>query len=97
MKVLAQKYIYWPKIIDIVIELVTAFYKACQKNKANKVIQWTVMRKSDEFRSFLRNNGIKHLTSAPYFPQAQGEVEGYVATIKTSLQVLAEGNDNLEI
>jgi len=46
--------------------------------------------KSDEFQDFLSTNGIKHLTSAPYFPQSQGQVERYVATVKQGLKIVAE-------
>ena len=41
---------------------------------------------SQEFSTFLRNNGIKHFKSAPYHPSTNGAVERLVQTFKSSLK-----------
>ena len=37
---------------------------------------------SEEFKKFVRKNGIKHMTSAPYHPSTNGQVERAVHTPK---------------
>ena len=40
---------------------------------------------SDEFRTFMRKNGIKHIRSAPYHPATNGSTERFVLTFKLAL------------
>ena len=41
---------------------------------------------SDEFTTFVRKNGIKHVTSAPYRPSTNGQAERAVQTLKRGLK-----------
>lgn len=41
---------------------------------------------SDEFQNFLKVNGIKHITSAPYHPSTNGLAERFVQTFKEALK-----------
>ena len=41
---------------------------------------------SEEFKTFVCKNGIKHVTSAPYHPSTNGEVERAVQTLKRDLK-----------
>ena len=41
---------------------------------------------SSEFRSFLKDNGIRQITSAPYHPASNGLAERFVRTFKKSLK-----------
>lgn len=41
---------------------------------------------SDEFRTFIRNNGIKHIRSAPHHPATNGSAERFVQTFKQALR-----------
>ena len=47
--------------------------------------------KSDEFRSLLEQNGIKHLTSAPYHPSSNGLAERAVQILKRGLKKVTSG------
>ena len=47
--------------------------------------------KSEEFESFLQNNGIKHVTSAPYHPASNGLAERGVQTLKHGLKKVTAG------
>lgn len=46
---------------------------------------------SSEFEEFLKVNGVRHLTSAPYHPSSNGLVERAVQTVKKSLKKMAGG------
>ena len=46
---------------------------------------------SAEFESFLKRNGIQHLTSAPYHPSSNGLAERAVKTFKDYVSKLQEG------
>ena len=41
---------------------------------------------SDEFKSFCKSNGIRHITGAPYHPSTNGAIERAVQTMKKSLK-----------
>ena len=42
---------------------------------------------SDEFKDFMRVNGIKHIRSAPYHPSTNGAAERMVQTMKQALKI----------
>ena len=46
---------------------------------------------SEEFTSFVRANGIRHVRTPPYHPSLNGLVERAVHTLKTGLKKLKEG------
>lgn len=45
---------------------------------------------SDTLEAYLKRHGIKHLTSAPYHPQSNGQVERFVDTLKRALKKLKD-------
>lgn len=42
---------------------------------------------ADEFTRFMKENGIKHIRTAPYHPANNGATERFVQTIKQSLRL----------
>ena len=42
---------------------------------------------SEKFKNFVRKNGIKHVTSAPYHPSTNSQAERAVQTLKRGLKV----------
>lgn len=46
---------------------------------------------NDDFKQFCEENGIQHLTTAPYHPQSSGQAERFVDTLKRGLKKLVEG------
>ena len=47
---------------------------------------------SQEFKSFLEKNGVRHITSAPYHPASNGLTERAVQVIKKGLKKVSEGS-----
>ena len=53
--------------------------------------------KSDEFKQFLSENGITHLTTAPYFPATNGQAERFVQTIKKALTAAKGESESVQL
>lgn len=51
---------------------------------------------SEEFQTFVKQNGILHTTSAPGHPATNGLVERYVQTFKTGMKKLASTTMNID-
>ena len=47
---------------------------------------------SNEFKRFVEANGIKHVTSAPYHPSANGLTDRAVQTMKTGLRGIQDSS-----
>ena len=47
---------------------------------------------SEEFKEFLQLNGIRHVTSSPYYPASNGLAERAVQIIKSGLRKMREGS-----
>ena len=52
--------------------------------------------KSDEFKQFLNENGITHLTTAPYFPATNGQAESFVQTLKKALTAAKGESESIQ-
>ncbi|XP_062588413.1 uncharacterized protein K02A2.6-like [Saccostrea cucullata] len=50
---------------------------------------------SEEFETFLRENGVRHIRSAPYHPASNGEAERAVRTFKQSMKNMASETGTL--
>lgn len=51
---------------------------------------------SADFDQFCLHNGIKHITTAPYHPQSNGQVERFVDTFKRSVKKIREGKGAIQ-
>nr|XP_042899135.1 uncharacterized protein K02A2.6-like [Parasteatoda tepidariorum] len=51
---------------------------------------------SQEFQTFIRSNGIKHKTCAPFKPSSNGQAERYVHTLKQSLRAMQNFAGNIQ-
>ena len=52
---------------------------------------------SQEFKSFLKDNGVKHVTSSPYHPASNGLAERAVQIVKRGLKKVTSGNMSARI
>ena len=52
---------------------------------------------SDEFEAFLKANGVRHLTSAPYHPASNGLAERAVQIVKRGLKKVTQGTLNTRL
>lgn len=52
---------------------------------------------SAEFKDFLTQNGIKHITTAPYHPSSNDQAERYVQIIKNGLKKTIHEKGNLHL
>ncbi|GAA6089209.1 uncharacterized protein K02A2.6-like, partial [Tachysurus ichikawai] len=50
---------------------------------------------SDEFQKFMKLNGVKHITSAPYHPATNGLAERFVQTFKKAIKAM--DNDSISL
>lgn len=50
---------------------------------------------SEDFQTFLKRNGIRHITSAPWHPATNGQAERFVQSLKQALR--ATQNDNITL
>lgn len=51
---------------------------------------------AEEFQTFLKKNGIRHITSAPYHPSTNGLAERFVQTLKQALRAMTGENGTLQ-
>ena len=51
---------------------------------------------AEEFQLFLKMNGVKHITSAPYHPATNGLAERFVQTMKQSLTSMTKGQGSTQ-
>jgi transposase InsO family protein len=52
---------------------------------------------SQEFKAFLQDNGVKHVTSSPYHPASNGLAQSAVPVVKRGLKKVTSGNMSAHI
>ena len=51
---------------------------------------------SNEFKEFLASNGVKHITTSPYYPSSNGAAERMVQSVKRAVQAGLQRGDSLD-
>lgn len=52
---------------------------------------------SEQFRTFLQNNDIRHAKTTPYHPSSNGQAERYVQMTKENLKKLVQGDWHIKV
>ncbi|XP_058456588.1 uncharacterized protein K02A2.6-like [Malaya genurostris] len=52
---------------------------------------------SIEFKQFCAENGIDHVTTAPFHPQSNGQIERFVDTLKRAINKIQEGRGSINV
>ena len=52
---------------------------------------------NEEFETFSRKNGVKHVKTPPYHPASNGLVERAVQTFKSGMKKLTEGSVQMKV
>ena len=91
----------WPEVMEMptttatrtigVLRALFASYGLPEQIVSDNGPQFT----ADEFAHFCRQNGIRHIRSAPYHPATNGAVERFVQTLKKSLRASSRDGLNL--
>ncbi|KAK3107148.1 hypothetical protein FSP39_008158 [Pinctada imbricata] len=50
---------------------------------------------AEEFKQFMKENGIRHITSAPYHPRTNGQADRFVQTFKRTMKSADKHSENL--
>ena len=66
-------------------------YHSCSERDVRHL--WFTPTTSTEFADFLKQNGIKHIKSAPYHPSTNGAAERFVRTLKHALKCARTDQD----
>ena len=103
--VVVDAYSKWPFVVqtksttsETTIRILLSIFATeglCKQLVSDNAPQFT----SEEFESFLRRNGIKHITSAPYHPATNGIAERFVQTFKNGLKAAKgeKGSDHTKL
>ena len=96
--VIIDAYSKWPEVkimnsttatatISVLRELFSRF-GLCEQLVCDNGPQFT----SSDFKEFMRSNGIKHITSAPFHPSTKGLAEWFVQTFKQALRAVKDSS-----
>jgi hypothetical protein len=96
--IVVDAYSKWPEVIQMksttsektikVLRDLFARYGLVDQLVSDNGPQFT----SEEFKTFMQKNGIKHIRSAPYHPATNGLAERFVQTMKNSLKMQKPGD-----
>ena len=72
-----------PKVIPMTS---TSAARIMNRGTKEAVLHTWLTRTADQFRTFVRSKGMKHMKSAPYHPNTNGMTERFVQTLKQALR-----------
>ena len=92
----------WPEVIPMMtttaektmaeLRQVFAIHRLREQIVSDNRVQFT----SDLFQQFLKENGIKHVCSAPHHPSTNGEAERFVQTFKNGMRAAKNDSGTFE-
>lgn len=94
--VVVDSYSKWPEVVPVRSTTTSATVDVLQTIFARNGIPEQIVSDngpqftSTEFKTFLDNNGIKHITTAPHYPATNGQAERFVQTFKKGLRSMRE-------
>ncbi|XP_055543387.1 uncharacterized protein K02A2.6-like [Wyeomyia smithii] len=92
----------WPEIFPTKLITTKVTLSLLQDLFANKGIPEILVSdngtqfKSWEFEEFCCQNGIRHITTAPFHPQSNGQAERFVDTFKRAIRKIQEGKGTIK-
>ncbi|XP_055615106.1 uncharacterized protein K02A2.6-like [Toxorhynchites rutilus septentrionalis] len=100
--IVVDAYSKWPEIFatrQITTKATTNLLRPLFANKGMPELLVTdngTQFKSEEFSQYCRENGIQHVTTAPFHPQSNGQAERFVDTFKRAVRKIQEGKGNIK-
>lgn len=82
----------WPEVVPMASTTSTATVNVLRDKFSRFELPKTLVSDNgpqfvgDEFKVFLRQNGMKHVTSSPYHPRTNGLAERFVRSFKTAMK-----------
>ena len=101
--VIVDAYSKWPFVIPTQSTTSTATINILQSIFASEGIPLQLVSDngpqfvSEEFETFLKRNGVKHIKSAPYHPSSNGLAERFVQTFKQGLKAARKGSTQTKL
>lgn len=99
--IIVDAYSKWPEVFHMKSTTTNATLEKLRECCARFGLPYTIVSDngpqftSTEFNSFTKENGIRHILTAPYHPASNGQAERYVQTVKNALK--ASVNSGLSI
>ena len=78
-----------PKVIPMTS---TSAARIMNRGTKEAVLHTWLTRTADQFRTFVRSKGMKHMKSAPYHPNTNGMAERFVQRFKQALRALTKNH-----
>lgn len=90
--ILVDSHSKWPEVVRMSSTTATATINVLRDIFAHLGLPKTLVSDNgpqfvaDEFKTFLRQNGVKHVTSSPYHPRTNGLAERFVRSFKAAMK-----------
>lgn len=100
--IVVDAYSKWPEIFPtrhITTKATINLFRSLFANKGMPELLVTdngTQFKSAEFSQFCNENGVRHVTTAPFHPQSNGQAERFVDTFKRAIRKIQEGEGTIK-